>query len=75
MNPLRLVVAVLGRTVLLVELGVTSPSAMAAAAPVPQPKEPPPTEAPGPITDRVSAPQTQIGFTAKRRWTDGRELW
>jgi len=68
-DPWRLCVNLLGRTLLDVEIGPK------AAPPVQPPKEQPPGEAPGPITDRQSPPITQIGFHAKRRWADGRDCW
>lgn len=32
-------------------------------------------EAPGPVTEKISGPVTQLGFVAKPRWADGRERW
>jgi hypothetical protein len=63
----RLCVSLLGHTVLDVEIG--SPAA------VQPPREQPADEAPGPVTDRRSAPITQIGFQSRRRWADGRDCW
>lgn len=64
MTPLRLSVTVLGRPLLVVDLG-TQP-APAAAEPA---KSQPEGEAPGPVTEHRLGAATQIGFTSSRpRW-------
>lgn len=72
MNPMQLTVNVLGRTLIHIELAApTKPP----PAPTPNSQGKPPSEAPGPITERVSNPITHIGFQPRRKWADGRDCW
>lgn len=66
---MRLSIEVLGRTVLLIETGTPNPPAEARS------QDQPEGEAPGPITERVANPITQIGFQPRQRFADGRERW
>lgn len=71
---MRLSVVVLGFPLLLVDTSESGPVAPAVAPPPPKPAQPE-GEASGPITDRQSAPITQIGFRVRSRWADGRDQW
>lgn len=69
----RLSITILGKGLLDVEIGTPTP-------PPPEPtsaerEKATDDETPGPVTDRRSAPVSQIGFTAGPRWADGRDRW
>jgi len=60
----------------LVPVSLEVTRAMSSTAPSSESQPQPKGEAPGPVTERISNPITQVGFGSSRsRWADGRDRW
>lgn len=78
MDPWRFSVTLLGHTLFSVDLGapaVPTPAVEPAPVDTAAKTDQPAGEAPGPVTERIAAPITQIGFQRRSRWADGRDMW